>query len=214
MYTERSSIDTGRVSEEIRQFSEYIHTNAQALESGNFATTRFSEKQDSIEHHKPNGVHKTMEPPPITVTPATPDQNSHFPNSEKRSNSIDQDSSKGKKVQQMLKNRVHKSHARISTISRKIGHGMARNGGSSSASLRRTTSAPGQCFSFSTGANNLTWLQISILSFNTVHTKHRRSILAEDSVSSGIMNRPQRRHLHPRLPYLRDAKKQSGTGEQ
>ena len=44
---------------------------------------------------------------------------------------------KGKKVQQMLK-RVHKGQARISTISRKIGHGVVRG------SLRRSNSAPGQ----------------------------------------------------------------------
>ena len=44
---------------------------------------------------------------------------------------------KGKKVQQMLK-RVHKGQARISTISRKIGHGVVRG------SLRRSNSAPGR----------------------------------------------------------------------
>jgi hypothetical protein len=141
MDSERSSIDTARVSEDIRQFSEYIHSSVQALEGVNPATTQSSEKQDSTDHTKLNGVHEEPQgPPPITVTPATPDASSHPVTGEKRSTSIDQDSSKGKKVQQMLKNRVHKSQARISTISRKIGHGMARN---SSASLRRTTSAPG-----------------------------------------------------------------------
>ena len=45
---------------------------------------------------------------------------------------------KGKRVQQMLKNQVHKQSARIGTISKKIGHGVARGG------LHRSTSAPGQ----------------------------------------------------------------------
>jgi hypothetical protein len=150
MNLERSSIDTARASEEIRQFSEYTHTSTQALEGGNPAAAHPFEKRDSDEHHhKLNDVDETRELPPIVVTPATPaqadipDMNS---NSEKRSTSIDQDSSKGKKVQQMLKNRVHKSQARISTISRKIGHGMVKN---SSVSLRRTTSAPGWSSSFS-----------------------------------------------------------------
>jgi hypothetical protein len=134
----RSSIDTVRVSEDIRQLSEYIQASVQALESGPVATP-LSEKQDLNNHATVNGVHGGTKPPPITVTPAVPDLNSH--GLEKRSTSIDQESSKGKKVQQMLKSRVHKSRARVSTISKKIGHGMAKN---HNASLRRTTSAPGQ----------------------------------------------------------------------
>ncbi|KAF8173314.1 hypothetical protein BJ912DRAFT_1024889 [Pholiota molesta] len=47
------------------------------------------------------------------------------------------DTSKSKKVQQMLKNRVHKSRAGITAVSRKIGHGVVKNGG-----LRRSTSTP------------------------------------------------------------------------
>jgi hypothetical protein len=47
------------------------------------------------------------------------------------------DTFKGKKVQQMLKRVHHKGQARISTISRKIGHGVVRG------SLRRSSSAPG-----------------------------------------------------------------------
>lgn len=90
---------------------------------------------------------------PITVSPATPDDRSrHFSvdnaRSEdlfadenrlkvKRSYSIDRDASKSKKVQQMLKNRVHKSQVRITTISKKIGNGVVRNG-----SLRRANSTP------------------------------------------------------------------------
>jgi hypothetical protein len=79
--------------------------------------------------------------PPITVTPPTPaDFERRFPLSPLlRRSSTDRDSSTGKKVQQMLKNHVHKGQEKISTISRKIGHGVVRNG-----SLKRTNSAPGK----------------------------------------------------------------------
>ncbi|KAF9467554.1 hypothetical protein BDZ94DRAFT_1155674 [Collybia nuda] len=90
-------------------------------------------------------------PIPITISPATPDdevpprRSSSEKNEKKtpgglrvkRSSSIDRDTSKSKKVQQMLKNRVHKGQARITTISRKIGSGVVRNG-----SLKRSNSAP------------------------------------------------------------------------
>ncbi|KAF9240835.1 hypothetical protein BU15DRAFT_87417 [Melanogaster broomeanus] len=93
---------------------------------------------------QPTGT--TPHPPPITVTPATPaDPDHRFLASAdsrekiKRSFSMDRDSSTGKKMQQMLKNRVHKGQATISTISRKIGHGVVKNG---SLHVRRTNSAP------------------------------------------------------------------------
>ncbi|KAF9221151.1 TPR-like protein [Gyrodon lividus] len=88
----------------------------------------------------------TSQLPPITVTPATPaEPDRRFPASAdpqekiKRSFSMDRDSSTGRRMQQMLKNRVHKGQEKISTISKKIGHGVVRNG---SLHLRRTTSAP------------------------------------------------------------------------
>jgi hypothetical protein len=52
----------------------------------------------------------------------------------------EKDKSAGKKVQKMLKNRVHKEQRRISTIGRKIGHGVNRQRGG--LTLRRTTSIP------------------------------------------------------------------------
>lgn len=85
-------------------------------------------------------------PPPITVTPATPaDAECRFSvggelqEKVKRSVSMGADPSTGKKVQQMLKDRVHKGQEKISTISRKFGHGVVR---SSSLHLRRSSSAP------------------------------------------------------------------------
>ncbi|KAG2119459.1 hypothetical protein DEU56DRAFT_120881 [Suillus clintonianus] len=86
----------------------------------------------------------SSELPPITVTPATPaEPHRHFPlnmdekeslKGRRRSSSAD---GTGRKVQQMLKARVHKGQEKISTISRKLGHGVARNG-----NLKRTSSAP------------------------------------------------------------------------
>ncbi|KAF9059567.1 hypothetical protein BDP27DRAFT_1341214 [Rhodocollybia butyracea] len=49
----------------------------------------------------------------------------------------ERDPSKSKKMQQKLKNQVQKGSTRISTISRKIGHGVVRNG-----SLRKLSSMP------------------------------------------------------------------------
>ncbi|KAJ7749067.1 hypothetical protein DFH07DRAFT_829576 [Mycena maculata] len=94
---------------------------------------------------------------PITISPATPEEASRpfsmdhqrdhqlaekvpgetVNGSRNRSLSIDRDTSKSKKMQQMLKNRVNKGQARISTISKKIGSGVVRNG-----TLRRSNSTP------------------------------------------------------------------------
>ncbi|KAG6845844.1 hypothetical protein H0H87_002535 [Tephrocybe sp. NHM501043] len=86
----------------------------------------------------------TLQPIPITISPATPESENVPPaNSRrhnhltKRSSSIERDTSKSKKVQQMLKNRVHQGRARVSTISRKIGNGVVKTG-----SLKRSNSTP------------------------------------------------------------------------
>ena len=57
----------------------------------------------------------------------------------------DKDKSAGKKVQKMLKNRVHKEQRRISTIGRKIGHGVGKPRGG--LTLQRTSSTPSEYFS-------------------------------------------------------------------
>lgn len=63
----------------------------------------------------------------------------------KRSISIDRgDTSKSKKVQQILKDRVHKGRAGISAVSRKIGHGVSKH---HHLHLRRTNSSPGMSHS-------------------------------------------------------------------
>ncbi|TDL20474.1 hypothetical protein BD410DRAFT_790991 [Rickenella mellea] len=100
----------------------------------------------------------------INYTPPTPDAQSEKPRLEANSTKSKGNSSKkdrqdrrshsqspererdreksttGKKVQRMLKDRVHKSQARFNTISKKIGHGVVRGG--SSVVLHRSNSAP------------------------------------------------------------------------
>ena len=95
---------------------------------------------------------------PITISPALPTEETEAKETEKhrdssdkkngsrqkRSSSIERgDTSKSKKekVQKMLKTGVHKGQERITTISRKIGHGVARGG-----SLRRANSTPGDVY--------------------------------------------------------------------
>ncbi|KAG6885786.1 hypothetical protein C0993_009891 [Termitomyces sp. T159_Od127] len=87
-----------------------------------------------------NEKQETIEPIPITVTPAslnneTPQRQIGKSSSTKHlSSSFDRDTSKGKKVQQMLKHRVHQGRARVSTISRKIGN--------KTGSLKKANSTP------------------------------------------------------------------------
>ncbi|KAF9025079.1 hypothetical protein BDZ89DRAFT_1068592 [Hymenopellis radicata] len=94
-------------------------------------------------------------PMSITISPATPDEQASVEERQKGRDSKDserdrertlkrqpqdtpdRDASTSKKVQQMLKSQVHKSGARISTISKKIGNGVVRNG-----SLKRSNSTP------------------------------------------------------------------------
>ncbi|KAG9312488.1 hypothetical protein JVU11DRAFT_6875 [Chiua virens] len=128
----RSSVDTGSRSVVTQTGSVVIVSESREIE----VTT---EVLDSMEPPPDQSIDQ-LQPPPITITPATPaDAERRFPIPplSKRSFSSDRDTSAGKKVQQMLKNRVHKGQEKISTISRKIGHGVVRNGSS-----RRRNSTP------------------------------------------------------------------------
>ncbi|CCM03055.1 uncharacterized protein FIBRA_05174 [Fibroporia radiculosa] len=88
-------------------------------------------------------------PIPIMITPASPGVNSpeyvdgEETSNEKRSSSFEgdhnRDISRGKKVKEVLKSRVHKSQAGITRISKKIGHNVGRHGG---MNLKRTNSTP------------------------------------------------------------------------
>ena len=131
----RSSVDTGSRSAVTQSGSVVLISEVREM-----VLEVKTEIADSAEP-SPNQSLSQVQPPPITVTPATPaepDRKFHLSPLLKRS-SMDRDGSTGKKVQQMLKNRVHKGQAKISTISRKIGHGVVRNG-----HLKRASSAPGK----------------------------------------------------------------------
>lgn len=128
----RSSVDTGR-SAVTQPGSVVIVSEVQEIVLE--VTTDISGSMEPL----PGQSTDQARLPPITVTPPTPaDPERRFPLSPllKRSS---MDGSTGKKVQQMFKNRVHKGQEKISTISKKIGHGVARNG-----NLKRANSAPGK----------------------------------------------------------------------
>ncbi|KAG6840608.1 hypothetical protein C0991_005556 [Blastosporella zonata] len=132
MSTPRASVDGGRpMTEKAPSFVIASPTDETTLlyptQTPSF--TNLNEKRESLH------------PIPITVSLAAPEsedgdgkQHNHL---RKRSSSIDRDTSKSKKVQQMLKHRVHQGRERVSTISRKIGNGVVRTG-----SLKRSNSTP------------------------------------------------------------------------
>ncbi|KAL1688777.1 hypothetical protein GGG16DRAFT_126942 [Schizophyllum commune] len=123
--------------------------------------SRSTHQTEKAANPQPNGTTEgddqlTPRPPAIavTVSPATPIEpsQSFFAEQEKLathpdglsdssrrsiSGSSQHDRSRHKRMQQKLKDRVHQGHARISSISKKIGSGVARNG-----SLKRSRSAP------------------------------------------------------------------------
>lgn len=127
--TERTSIDTSQHSLEVK--------------SDTYDPRSISSLQNDA-----NGVY-TAKSLPITSSPTTsmhnerggPIQNGKARTSiEDTEKEKEKDKSAGKKVQKMLKNRVHKEQQRISTIGRKIGHGVGRQRGG--LTLRRTSSTP------------------------------------------------------------------------
>ena len=129
LLTERTSIDTSRHSLEVK--------------SDTYDPRSISSLQDDA-----NGVY-AAKPLPITGSPTTSthdERGGTIQNGKARTSFEDtekekeKDKSAGKKVQKMLKNRVHKEQQRISTIGRKIGHGVGRQRGG--LTLRRTSSTP------------------------------------------------------------------------
>lgn len=135
----RSSVDTGSHSAVTQSGSMILVSGIQEL------VLEVKPDLPSSMEPPPDQPTGRARPPPITVTPATPadlERKFHLSPLLKRS-STDRDSSTGKKMQQMLKNRVHKGQEKISTISKKIGHGVVRNG-----NLKRANSAPGKVLSY------------------------------------------------------------------
>lgn len=114
---------------------------------------------EGSEHHQHDTAHQTSDTypgPALTITVASPGQadgqivavdGSERPSIGTDRPSLDgsvgsKDTTKekgnaGKKMQKMLKNGVHQSHRRITTISKRIGHGVQKGG-----NLRRPNSTP------------------------------------------------------------------------
>ena len=129
--TERTSIDTSRHSLEVK-------------------SDMYDPRSISSLQNDANGVY-TAKPLPnsgSSTTSTHDERGGAIQNGKVRSSIEDtekereKDKSAGKKVQKMLKNRVHKEQQRISTIGRKIGHGVGRQRGG--LTLRRTTSTPSE----------------------------------------------------------------------
>ncbi|PBK98454.1 hypothetical protein ARMGADRAFT_960093 [Armillaria gallica] len=174
--TVRSSLDGGRSTMQLKSPSELILspavTNPEALEQNGEEKRRLS-----IAHS--GSTEQPVPPIPITISPATPDGQSQDPEyvqsmalhdekATKRSDDHERDASKSKKVQKMLKNRVHKSGARISNISKKIGSGVVRNG-----SLLRSNSAP----------DFHAVLRQTAYQASSIHSRRRLSLLIKSSDS-------------------------------
>uniref|UniRef100_D8Q7D9 Uncharacterized protein n=1 Tax=Schizophyllum commune (strain H4-8 / FGSC 9210) TaxID=578458 RepID=D8Q7D9_SCHCM len=136
-------------------------TEQQRMSASGSRSTHHTEKVASQQANGTSGGEDQLTPRPpaiaVTVSPATPIEpsQSFFAEQEKLatddphpdrlsdsgrrsiSGSSQHDRSRHKRMQQKLKDRVHQGHARISSISKKIGSGVARNG-----SLKRSRSAP------------------------------------------------------------------------
>ncbi|OSC98625.1 hypothetical protein PYCCODRAFT_1396824 [Trametes coccinea BRFM310] len=151
----RMSIDSRRASQELRPGS-VLSAEKRASVPG--AGTRTSALFPPVEEQPEQGSRASLEPPiPITVTPASPLGNSpaysqdqlsraglngkEEVNGEKRLSVEDGHANrgKGKKVREVFISGVHKGRARVTTISKKIGHNVGRHNG---MHLRRSNSAP------------------------------------------------------------------------
>ena len=131
---ERTSMETSRRSGDLKPESSSFHD--------------YPSQPEDHPQHTENTDYPPM-PMPIMLTPPTPrpaDGEPSWKADEDVRLSLDsggkEKDTAGKKVQKMLKNRVHKGQQRITTIGKRIGHGVGRSG---SLSLRRTTSTPGEC---------------------------------------------------------------------
>jgi len=138
------------------------HSQVQLATTADHATGEPNVPSPTAQTHE----QQVIAPIPITISPATPTDNGQNPASPleetflekggqngekerskangsriKRSLSIDRgDTSKSKKMQQTLKDRVHKGRRGITAVSRKIGHGVSKH---HQLHLRRTNSSPG-----------------------------------------------------------------------
>ncbi|KAI0052228.1 TPR-like protein [Auriscalpium vulgare] len=152
--TEREQIYAERNSMEASQRSQDLKLDAASLHGYQ------NHHAESTHDHHDDQYPPT--PVPITLTPATPAlrsddsvaQNGLVGSGGVTSprGSLDDGTKEkekaGKKVQKMLKSRVHKGQQRITTIGKKLGQGVGRHNGS--LNLRRITSTPADFYSVMT----------------------------------------------------------------
>ncbi|THH16080.1 hypothetical protein EW146_g4495 [Bondarzewia mesenterica] len=121
---------------------------AESMTSQNYPSQPIEQSRHSISE----SLEYPPTPVPIMLTPPTPGHVDDSGNSLQSevpvrlsfdSGGKEKDTA-GKKVQKMLKSRVHKGQQRITTFGKRIGHGVGR---SNSLSLRRSTSTPGNIYS-------------------------------------------------------------------
>ncbi|KAJ8496760.1 hypothetical protein ONZ45_g12328 [Pleurotus djamor] len=117
----------------------------------------------------------------------------------KRSHSSERDSSKKstKRVQQFVKSGVHKGQATITTISKKIGNGVVRNG-----PMRRSTSTP----DFHAA------LKPSSYQASSIHSRRRISSIIQSQDSNSFIESPPP-PPPPSLPNLEALKKPGGRAQ-
>ncbi|KAK0200307.1 hypothetical protein DFS33DRAFT_1360453 [Desarmillaria ectypa] len=174
--TARSSFDGGRSTMQLKSPSELVLSPTEAVPE---ALDHSSEEKRRLSIAHSGSTEPPVQPIPIIISPATSDGQSHDPEyvqsmtlhdekGAKRNDDHERDASKSKKVQKMLKNRVHKSGARISNISKKIGSGVVRNG-----SLLRSNSAP----------DFHAVLRQTAYQASSIHSRRRLSLLIKSSDS-------------------------------
>lgn len=150
----RMSIDSRRASHDIKAAS---ITSSIEKRAGGPSAGRPSAQFPAVEEQPEPTSTTTLDAPPITVTPASPLPQTAFSqdqvnrtslngkeegSGEKRLSVDDGQTNrgKGKKVREVFISGVHKGRARVTTISRKIGHNVGRHNG---VHIKRSNSAPG-----------------------------------------------------------------------
>ncbi|RPD58162.1 hypothetical protein L227DRAFT_594388 [Lentinus tigrinus ALCF2SS1-6] len=143
----RMSIDSRRASQDLRPSSVMTGEKRASVPNDIRGSTLFPPVEEL-----PEPTNGTLEhPPPMLQSPAysqdqlngdhrnSKDTGSSEKDKEKQRLSVDTNRGKGKKVREVFISGVHKGRARVTTISKKIGHNVGRH---NSMHLKRSRSAP------------------------------------------------------------------------
>lgn len=155
------SIDSRRASQDLKPASMTSSMEKRASGVPNPAGRSSAYFPPVEEQPEPSQTPSLNVPIPITVTPASPSaQSPAFSQDqlsrpslngtlkdegfgEKRLSTDDGHRGKGKKVREVFISGVHKSRARVTTISKKIGHNVGRHNHHANGRMKRSNSAPG-----------------------------------------------------------------------